>query len=1065
MAKESDDKVPSFNVSTLSRNYYFNCKKNYYLLLDGNKANKPKEQSANSPRGQTNNQPTKRNSQGDSSNSLEKEKGSKFEDKIYKSLQGNNKIAGPYKDFKKALQEAETGKYLYNQEFTVDDTFYTKVFEKDKVYEIAKFKPDFVYFISQKKIRIIEVKSSEKSEETHKIQVASYWFLIEYLIKDMGIVLDKQVGIWLPSDEENPKLFSIHSKIGKDKGRTIFEEVKELYETTLPNIIKSGEYEWDLQKKCRNCDYYKRCKKDAEGTVKELPYHNKERRELYMKNMLKDIEDTVRIDDFAERLQVATRLQGYAKSRKIEKPIFFGYTTTLVSEKVDCDIYVSFLKDGFTRYPYAFAFRIFPKVIRSNLEYCLNKSYYQKDDTQREDAFCEITKRFIEALYKILGYMNDQNKSCLFYVYDNNEMYNIKNFLSDLVSSQGKDLKSLESEEKEDVVKKATKCLVALFQDGTLLDVPTLEELPCLDKIEKNAMTERFVVIEQLLEQNVALPAQVYYEVSDAVKWMVDRKAVVYNFKKEWEKFSKNKTGDDQFAKKTKKKQIELLEQLDKVMEKYRELSKTITLATTEMFPLSCPKFKWPRTFDCNIFGYNNQILAKILYFTEYIRLFKQRQCQGAPIADLDIICGYKTSSKLSSLTLVLKESKDGSHTFVVDTTGNGGYTEYRLKSLEYDKTNGYKHILVPDTYKDIVKMFKYMHDLGNYEREWITVLNILNVDKDNRMVKLRAGLTSAKTGQRFRLYKTYEDKNENHPFKNMFEALDEAAKKSIVDLLQDPNEWSMKDTFGDIDFNSSETKESLHKFSLLRSQQKAVESIMERRLKLIWGSSEVKRQFLAQFIHWYASYFVKHNQSKRLVIGVAANSNESVRKLLQEVEEIEKQERSESDGTLSIVYVHDNGEKKDKKSIIYYAQAEKVSNATIYQKRATVVGTKFSHWEYVKKRKEFSNVRMMIIDDGSKAHVHDALLPLGCLSSTRCKLIVAGDINHNQSPFSYGYYRTTTSDNTPLLYGSIQQCLTRKECKCYNRKECNVAIEIDGKKVNNLKNLGPNTLKLRNEI
>ncbi|CEG67042.1 hypothetical protein RMATCC62417_03522 [Rhizopus microsporus] len=877
----------------------------------------------------------------------------------------------------------------------------------------------------------------------------------------MGIVLDKQVGIWLPSDEENPKLFSIHSKIGKDKGRTIFEEVKELYETTLPNIIKSGEYEWDLQKKCRNCDYYKRCKKDAEGTVKELPYHNKERRELYMKNMLKDIEDTVRIDDFAERLQVATRLQGYAKSRKIEKPIFFGYTTTLVSEKVDCDIYVSFLKDGFTRYPYAFAFRIFPKVIRSNLEYCLNKSYYQKDDTQREDAFCEITKRFIEALYKILGYMNDKNKSCLFYVYDNNEMYNIKNFLSELVFSQGKHLTSLKSKEKEDVVKKATKCLVALFQDGTLLDVPTLEELPCLDKIEKNAMTERFVVIEQLLEQNVALPAQVYYEVSDAVKWMVDRKAVVYNFKKEWEIFSKNETGDDLFAEETKKKQIELLEQLDKVMEKYRELSKTITLATTEMFPLSCPKFKWPRTFDYNTFGYNNQILAKILYFTEYIRLFKQRQCQGAPIADLDIICGYKTSSKLSSLTLAFKKSNYSNHTFDVVVTSNEKDIEDRLEKLGYDKTNGYKHILVPDTYEDITKALKYIHNLETCEKEW----TVLNVDNDGHTVNLRAGLKSKTRGQRFRLYKIYEDKNDNHPFKNMFEALDKDTKDSIVDLLQDPNKWSMKDIFDDIDFNSPEAKKSLNKFSLLCSQQEAVKSIMKRRLQLIWGSDEVRRQFLARFINWYISNFMEHNQSKGLVIGVAANSNDSTLKLLEEVEKVQKQ--SETIKSFSIIYVGTLPRELDKSNIKHPPKVE------IFDKGVTVVGAKFSNWKYAKKWENFSNCKMMIIDDGSKMYVHDALLPLGCLLSTHCKLIVAGDINHNQSPFSYDYYRTSTSDSTPLLYGSIQQCLTRKECKCCNRKEgkcCNrkegnVAIEIDGKKVNNLKNLGPNTLKLRNEI
>lgn len=141
-------------------------------------------------------------------------------------------------------------------------------------------------------------------------------------------------------------------------------------------------------------------------------------------------------------------------------------------------------------------------------------------------------------------------------------------------------------------------------------------------------------------------------------------------------------------------------------------------------------------------------------------------------------------------------------------------------------------------------------------------------------------------------------------------------------------------------------------------------------------------------------------------MIGVAANSKESVLELLREVEEIEKQERekkrekkqeqeqSESNRTLSLIYVTNNWKKRDKESKIFYALAKKDSKVKIDQKGATVVGAKFSNWKYVKKWKNFSNCKMMIIDDGSKMYVPDALLPLGYLLSTRCKLIVAGDIN-----------------------------------------------------------------------
>lgn len=119
-------------------------------------------------------------------------------------------------------------------------------------------------------------------------------------------------------------------------------------------------------------------------------------------------------------------------------------------------------------------------------------------------------------------------------------------------------------------------------------------------------------------------------------------------------------------------------------------------------------------------------------------------------------------------------------------------------------------------------------------------------------------------------------------------------------------------------------------------------------------------------------------------MIGVAANSNDSAFSLLEEVEKIQKE--SETIKSFSIIYVGKLPRELDANSNI---------KCTLQiDKDVTVVGARFPHWEYVKKWKDFSNCRMMIIDDGSNMYVHNALLPLGCLSSTRCKLIVAGDIN-----------------------------------------------------------------------
>lgn len=132
-------------------------------------------------------------------------------------------------------------------------------------------------------------------------------------------------------------------------------------------------------------------------------------------------------------------------------------------------------------------------------------------------------------------------------------------------------------------------------------------------------------------------------------------------------------------------------------------------------------------------------------------------------------------------------------------------------------------------------------------------------------------------------------------------------------------------------------------------------------------------------------------------MIGVAAYSPASTLNLLQEVEKMQ------GDNELTIICVGKPPKESDKKSKIKYTSDIQNFNVTEC-KRVLVVGAEFSNWEYVKKRKNSLNCRMMIIDDGSKMHVPDALLPLACLSSTHCKLIVAGDINVSALKPHYTY-------------------------------------------------------------
>lgn len=679
-------------------------------------------------------------------------------------------------DFIKALREAKHGQYLYQLRFSLPEEFYTDVIGDAKTYRIRNFIPDFLYIKEDpatkiKKILIIDAKSSNNMSSTHQFQVVSYAFLIGYLIRDMpDLEVDALGGVWLPDDMEKPQMFRIDLVMGK---------IKLFYKKKLIDILKSSKPEWDLGMKCSTCSFYTQCKEDAKGTVKQLPYMNREKLSMIRESTPEDIEDlagllqSMNLHEHGLTRDM-TNIQQYIQSYESKKPIFLGYATTSTAKDVDHAIYTSFLVDTYSRKPYAYAFHIFDfeegVFLQDSFSFCVNASTYQLDDDKDNAAYCRFTDEFIDHLSTLLNFMDRRRSRCLFYVYNNKTRDAIGSFLYDLVASKGKHLVSLQNKRRVEILEAAAKCLVTLFQGVDLLGLSTPIALPCMEEDQKSAGVERFVSIENLLEQNIALPASVCYELSDAVEWMASayRKNGVSldslydeNIHKQWLKREENGSNGEQVVQLVVQQLLDQLNWLHAVMETYWMLANDYMESNCiELFPLPCIPFKWPETRY-----FNHSILAKLTYFKQLECISACNTCRRDPTADLDMLRGHRMFQPSSSLILGFKSEHrlskfEVSLQFEVIDTGDGRDLKEKLDRLVFN--DWHQYILVPDNYQDVIEVARYSHLLhmntSKYKKKGITCVNISHVDIDEGRLTLTKLGTLGKPAPKYRLYKRYTD-------------------------------------------------------------------------------------------------------------------------------------------------------------------------------------------------------------------------------------------------------------------------------------------------------------------
>ncbi|CAG8643149.1 9136_t:CDS:2, partial [Cetraspora pellucida] len=696
----------------------------------------------------------------------------------------------------------------------------------------------------------------------------------------------------------------------------------------------------------------------------------------------------------------------YIDAFETEKAQFIGTPTASFPQKTDHNLVITMSLDPFVLLPFSWAICLYTsdgKVIKK-FQYAESISKYKDDDNQ--SVFVSLMDKFVTRLTKVM----------------------IQESLLKIIRLDGIS---------EAIQHTTTRCLYNLFEDCSLLlavgsDSDNNSEIP-----GEWREFPRLVILEQSLSENVAICVPGFYRFIDIWEQMVkptleDRQELLIALEPEISKIdlediyatwiSENMSEDE-----ISKSHLFRAEFVNAVIQAYYTLVNKSTDDIASKLLFSPPTFVFSE-----IRSFFHNYLGKLHFFKQFEAAITYSRTKAVRLRD------FSQSEPKNGLRVKIDKfvKKEDGHEWTVRFIVINCDNEFHVLEPSPIK----EFILVDDTPEGILEAIrfsdmKYKDKLFGYPLLVLSLVSIDDNDPTRRVIQLKGKFSNKNinVGSIYRLYKRYIDFNTDKIL-NMLVEIDEQQSSVFLDILRDPNAWGSSQSE-----ESSYPKELedtalglLDSFSMSPSQKEIASVILKKRLQIVWGPpGSGKTHFLALFVTWYLSTFKSQStKNKNFMIGVTAFTRSAIDNLLDRIANVQKERNKTSDFTI----VRTVKEFKNPIDGVNDCKAEtlprKISGGKlgIPGKPIVVGGTV---WDWHKIRKEWKSgqwtgCNIMIIDEGSQLLVSDASIALECLNPTSGKLIIAGD--HMQlGPIIQNTY-PIYGDNHPLIFGSIQQCLMRRD-------------------------------------
>ncbi|CAG8715862.1 20934_t:CDS:10, partial [Dentiscutata erythropus] len=716
----------------------------------------------------------------------------------------------------------------------------------------------------------------------------------------------------------------------------------------------------------------------------------------------------------------------YIEAFKTEKAQFIGTPTANFPQRTDHNLVLTMSIDPFVLLPFGWSMSLYAKdgQVMKKFQFAESVPKY-KDENQ--SAFVSLMDKFVTRLTKIFEYLsNKKSRACIF-VYSEQEKFIIQESLLKIIRLD---------DISEAIQHMTTRCLYNLFEDCSLLlavgsDVENSSEIP-----GEWREFPRLVILEQSLSENVAICVPGFYRFIDIWEQMVkptleDNKELLTTLEPEISKIDLEDIYATWISENGNENEINKYHLLravfvNVVIQAFYALVKKSTDDISSKLLFSPPAFVFSE-----IRSFINNYLGKLYFFKQFEGAMTYYRTKA--VRQKDLVLGETKCGLRVKADRFLK--KDEKSVWILQCIVLNCENEFHVLEPSSMK----EFILVEDTAEGILEAIRFS-DMEYKDKQFGYPLNVLSLvsiddtDPAHRVIQLKGTIKkSISVGTTYRLYKRFVDFNTDKILKMLIE-IDEQPSSIFLDLLSDPNAWgsslSEEHTYPkELKDTALELRDS---FSMSPSQKEIAAVILEKRMQIVWGPpGSGKTHFLALFVTWYLSTLKPKptENNKNFMIGVTAFTRSAIDNLLERIATVQKEGNKIDDFTI-VRMVKESNNSIDN---INDCKAENLPKKILGAKLGTpgkplVVGG--TVWDWYKIRKEFNGswtgCNIMIIDEGSQLLVSDASIALECLNQNSGKLIIAGD--HMQlGPIIQNTY-PIYGDNHPLIFGSIQQCLMRKE-------------------------------------
>ncbi|CAG8650801.1 7680_t:CDS:10, partial [Acaulospora colombiana] len=615
----------------------------------------------------------------------------------------------------------------------------------------------------------------------------------------------------------------------------------------------------------------------------------------------------------------------------------------------------------------------------------------------------------------------------------------------------------------------ATMCLFNLFEDCTLLLAAHNGIDGAITRLQEDWREfPRLVILENAIRENVAMDVPGFYRFSDIwekmVRHTINDEELCGKFDSEISCISLENIYANWASRKVAEYEVNYFHEsrlifINQVIHSYYAL-----LAESKSDIGSVLLFSSPPFVLTEVRTFRHQHLGKLYFFKQFEAVTMCSQLRSGRMKDL-ILDESASGVRVRIVKFIKKESFE----WVVRLEILDGDNESNLslsKSLK-------EYILVDDNREasgvlEAIRFpdMKYRKEFFKYPLTVLCVQEFVDDNSCRRFVDVKGKFmkkVNADGKSTYRLYKRYVDFNLDKVLETLVEIDDREDGRSVfLDVLRDPNAWGS--TLPSKMLSTKEIKKMTmalrDSFGMSIPQQNISTNLLNRRLQIVWGPpGSGKTQFLSLFLTWYLTSMRPKptGNNKNFIVGITAFTRAAIDNLLERIAKVQKEKYKTSEFTLVRLVKNHN---KNIMNNIDECRAESLPKKMLDSKigipgKPIVVGG--TVWDWSKVRKEWKKNStwsdILIIDEGSQLLVSDACIALESLNPISGRLIVAGD--HMQlGPIIQNSYPVFPDDH-PLIFGSIQQCLMRKEDGKVFREE-DFFLRI-GKK----HDFGPSTIQL----